>query len=63
MTPDNELRVSNEHRKKIIDGIRNIDKTEDHKEISKLSGRLAYVGRIETDIFPNIKVKHKKRKH
>ncbi len=63
VTPDNELRVSNKHRKKIIDGIRNIDKTEDHKEISKLSGRLAYVGRIETNIFLNIKAKYKKRKH
>ncbi|MDF2534496.1 MAG: reverse transcriptase [Bacillales bacterium] len=63
VTPDNELRVSNEHRKKIIDGVRKIDKTEDYKEISKLSGRLAYVGRIEPHIFANIKAKQEKRKH
>ncbi|EOA5940826.1 reverse transcriptase family protein [Enterococcus faecium] len=57
VSPKNELKVPNDHRKKIVDGINKIDNI---GERSKLSGRLSYASQIEPNIFPTIKAINKK---
>ena len=62
VTPQNRLTLPNKHMKLIIDGMRKIEKENDAKEISKLSGRLAYIDRIDENKFLHIKRKNEKIK-